>query len=88
MFCILPASINILSADTYYLDRIFIIHRLYKVLHHRVDGYILHLWQYIKSEKIASDQSYPTCAVTGLVHMSSTSALCVNNETFSLIKNL
>ena len=70
MFCIFYRhSINILSADIYCLDRIFIMHRLYKVLHHRVDGHT----QY-KERKIASDQRYPICAVTatGLVHMSST----------------
>jgi hypothetical protein len=40
-----------LSAYRYYLDCVFIIHWLYKVLHHKLDGYT----QY-KEREIASDQ--------------------------------
>jgi hypothetical protein len=49
--CITGAQLSarILSAR-YYLGRVFIIHWLYKVLHHRIDGYT----QY-KERKIASD---------------------------------
>ena len=43
-----------LSANRYYLDRVFIMHWLYKVLHHRIDGYTAYT-QY-KERKIASDQ--------------------------------